>query len=207
MIKNQIILVGGGGHAKACLDVIESDSVWNLKGYLDNKQTLSYSYNLDYLGTDLEASKYVHEAQFLITIGQLGHSQIRQKLYNELKGVNAEFATVKSSNAMISKKSIIGNGTIVMHGAILQADSFIGENCIVNDRVLIEHDAIIGNHCHISTGAIINGGVKVGNGVFIGSGSVLKNGITIGDNCVIGMGAIVTKSIGNGLTVFGNPAK
>jgi sugar O-acyltransferase (sialic acid O-acetyltransferase NeuD family) len=207
MIKKQIILVGGGGHAKACLDVIESDSTWQLKGYVDVKQTLSDSYDLDYLGCDLEASKYVHEAKFLITIGQLGHSTTREKLYNELKGLNAEFATVKSNNAIISKKSIIGEGSIIMHGTILQTDTFIGENCIVNDRVLIEHDSTIGNHCHISTGAIINGGVRIGNGVFIGSGSVLKNGITIGNNCVIGMGAIVTKSIGHGLTVFGNPAK
>jgi sugar O-acyltransferase (sialic acid O-acetyltransferase NeuD family) len=207
MIKKQIILVGGGGHAKACLDVIESDSTWQLKGYVDVKQTLSDSYDLDYLGCDLEASKYVHEAKFLITIGQLGHSTTREKLYNELKGLNAEFATVKSNNAIISKKSIIGEGSIIMHGTILQTDTFIGENCIVNDRVLIEHDSTIGNHCHISTGAIINGGVKIGNSVFIGSGAILRNGITVGDNCVIGMGAIVTKSVGNGVTVFGNPAK
>jgi sugar O-acyltransferase (sialic acid O-acetyltransferase NeuD family) len=148
------------------------------------------------LGSDLEASKFVHEAQFLITIGQLGHSPIREKLFSELKKINAEFAIVKANNAIISKKSIIGKGTIVMHGAILQTDTSVGENCIVNDRVLIEHDSTIGNHCHISTGAIINGGVRIGNGV-----------LTIGNNCVIGMGAIVTKSIGHGLTVFGNPAK
>ena len=207
MAKKQIILVGGGGHAKACLDVIESDSNWQLKGYLDVRRTLSDSYGLDYLGFDLEASKFVDEAQFLITVGQLGHSPIREKLFNELKNLNAHFAIVKSNSAIISKKSVIGNGTIVMHGAILQTDTFIGENCIVNDRVLIEHDSTIGNHCHISTGAIINGGVKIGNGVFIGSGAVLRNGITVGDNCVIGMGAIVTKSIGDGLTVLGNPAK
>ena len=207
MIKKQIILVGGGGHAKACLEVIESDLTWQLKGYLDVKPTLSDSYGLDYLGSDLEASKFVHEAQFLISVGQLGHSPIREKLFNELKRVNAEFAIVKSNNAINSKKSVIGSGTIVMHGAILQVDTSIGENCIVNDRVLIEHDSTIGNHCHISTGAIINGGVKIGNGVFIGSGAILRNGISIGDNCVIGMGAIVTKSIGQGLTVFGNPAK
>jgi sugar O-acyltransferase (sialic acid O-acetyltransferase NeuD family) len=206
MIKKQIILVGGGGHAKACLDVIESDSFWHLKGYLDVKQTLSDTYGLAYLGSDSEASKFVQEAQFLITVGQLGFSPIREKLYNELKKLNAEFAIVKAINSIISKKSIIGCGTIVMHGAILQADTSVGENCIINDRVLIEHGSIIGNHCHISTGVIINGEVRIGNGVFIGSGSVLRNGITIGDNCVIGMGSVVTKSISHGLTVFGNPA-
>jgi len=206
MIKKQIILVGGGGHAKAWLDVIESDSFWHLKGYLDVKQTLSDTYGLAYLGSDSEASKFVQEAQFLITVGQLGFSPIREKLYNELKKLNAEFAIVKAINSIISKKSIIGCGTIVMHGAILQADTSVGENCIINDRVLIEHGSTIGNHCHISTGVIINGEVRIGNGVFIGSGSVLRNGITIGDNCVIGMGSVVTKSISHGLTVFGNPA-
>jgi sugar O-acyltransferase (sialic acid O-acetyltransferase NeuD family) len=167
---------------------------------------LSDTYGLDYLGSDSEASKFVQEAQFLITVGQLGFSPIREKLYNELKKLNAEFAIVKAINSIISKKSIIGSGTIVMHGAILQADTSVGENCIINDRVLIEHGSTIGNHCHISTGVIINGEVRIGNGVFIGSGSVLRNGITIGDNCVIGMGSVVTKSISHGLTVFGNPA-
>jgi sugar O-acyltransferase (sialic acid O-acetyltransferase NeuD family) len=207
MTKKNIIIVGGGGHSKACLDVIASDPEWSVKGYLDLKQTFDNSFGIEYLGTDAMASKFVHEAQFLITIGSLANPNIRIKLFQSLKNISAEFAIVKAASAIVSKKSIIGCGSIVMHGAILQAGTSIGENCIINDRALIEHDTIIGNHCHVSTGAIINGDVSIGNGVFIGSGSVIRNGITIGDNCIIGMGAVVTKSIVDGRTVYGNPAK
>lgn len=207
MLKKSLILVGGGGHAKACLDVIESDKQFCVVGYLDFKPTLDIDNNIDYLGTDIMASKFVNEAMFLITVGQIDNSQTRIRLFENLKNLNAELAIVKASTSIISRKSKIGSGTIIMHGAILQADINIGDNCIINDRVLIEHDVKIGNHCHISTGSIINGGVNIGNGVFVGSGSVLRNGITIGNNCIIGMGSVVTKNISNGTTVYGNPAK
>lgn len=207
MISKNIIVVGGGGHSKACLDVIATIPSWNVMGYLDLHQTLEDFHNITYLGTDLMASNFVHKSQFLITVGQLSNPGIRIKLFQYLKEIKADLATVIAASAIISRTSIIGKGTIIMHGAIIQAATKIGVNCIVNDRVLVEHDSVIGNHCHISTGAIINGGVKIGNRTFIGSGALIKNGITIGDNCIIGMGSVVTKNVDNGFTIYGNPAK
>jgi sugar O-acyltransferase (sialic acid O-acetyltransferase NeuD family) len=206
MIMKSIIIVGFGGHAKACLDVIATNPTLSVLGYLDMHKSKEESYDLMYLGTDIMASKFIRKSQFLITVGHMGNSANRIKLFQDLKKIKADFATVKAASAIVSKKSNIGPGTIVMHGAIIQADTRIGENCIVNDRVLIEHDSFIGNHCHISTGAILNGGVNIGNGTFIGSGSVIKNGITIGENCIVGMGSVVTKSIESGFTIYGNPA-
>lgn len=207
MDKRKIILIGGGGHAKACIDVISTNPKLNILGYLDRIKTLNDSYEIDYLGPDADAYQYIGKAEFLITIGHLGDSSIRKKIYQDLKSKNAKFATVFAANAIFSKKSTVGEGTIIMHSVILQAETQIGNNCIINDRVLIEHDSFIGNQCHISTGAIINGCVNIGNDVFIGSGSIIRNGISIGDNCKIGMGAVVTKNVNNGETVFGNPAK
>ena len=49
--------------------------------------------------------------------------------------------------------------------------------------------------------------VKIGRNVWIGGGAIILPGITIGDDAVIGAGSVVTKDVGPGATVVGNPAR
>jgi sugar O-acyltransferase (sialic acid O-acetyltransferase NeuD family) len=205
--KVNIILVGGGGHAKACLDVILSTNKYNVTGYLDVKESAELNKVIPYLGTDAELTKFVKTAQFLITVGQIESPTIRTKLYQQLKTVNAKFATVISAHAYVSPFAKVNEGSIIMHGVIVQFNANVGVNCIVNDNVLIEHDAKIGNHCHISTGAILNGEVVVKDNVFVGSGVVVRNGVVISENVVIGAGSNVVAHIEENCVVIGNPAK
>ncbi len=182
-----IILVGGGGHAKACADVIETNKNYKIIGYTDiNKKESMIPYK--YLGNDDVLIKYSKNCSFIITVGQIKSYSKRKDLFELLTDLNAKIISVKSNNSYLSPKSTVEAGTIIMHGSIIQANVKIGKNCIINDNSLIEHDSVIGDHCHISTASIINGNVKVGNGVFIGSGAIIKNGVTIADNCIIGMG-------------------
>ena len=90
---------------------------------------------------------------------------------------------IQSEKPTDEKIFLLGEGTIILHGAIINANVKVGKNCIINSKALIEHDSIIGDNCHISTGTIINGGVKVGDGTFIGSGSITKQSITIYHKC------------------------
>ena len=194
MSPKSLILVGGGGHARACAGVINTTKKFNIIGYTDMKKSKGMSaYN--YLGTDDVLADHIKKSSFIITIGQIKSYTKRKELFNYLKKNNANIISVESINSYVSKGSNIGIGTIIMHGSIVQVDVEIGENCIINDKALIEHDVTIGDNCHISTGSIINGNVTIGNGVFIGSGAVIKNGVTITDNCVIGMGVILKENI------------
>ena len=195
MKKTNVILVGGGGHSRACADVIlSSENNYNILGYADPVENPEMS-DFKYLGGDEILSKYVNNSSFLVTIGQIKSYKKRKELFDYLNSLNADLLLIKSSNSYVSKNSIINSGTIVMHKVVIQSNVKIGHNCIINDMALIEHDCIIGNHCHISTGAIINGQVKIGDGVFIGSSAVIRNGITIADNCIIGMGQVVKHDV------------
>ncbi len=207
MEKESIILVGGGGHAKACIDVILSTNKYIILGYIDIKQADNLNPDIPYLGNDSELTKYFDMASFLITVGQISSPAIRIQLFDKLKQLNARFATVISTHAYVSPFAKLEEGTIVMHGAVVQYNASIGANCIINDKALIEHDAKVGMHCHISTGAILNGDVTVMNNVFIGSGTIVKNGITIAENVVVGAGSNVLNSISANSIVVGNPAK
>lgn len=209
MNKNEIILVGGGGHCKSCIDVIESQNKFTITGIIDLPQLLgSEALGYKVIGNDHDLPKFIKQGyQFLITMGHMGNAERRNNLYEFIKSHGGSFPTVISPSAHVSRHAQIKPGTIVMHNAIINAESSIGENCIINNQALIEHNSIIGDHCHISTGAIINGNVDIKSNAFIGSGALIKNGISIVSQSIIGMGAVVVQNIENSGTFYGNPAR
>jgi len=186
----KIYLIGGGGHCFSCIDVIESLNEYKISGIFDLQEKVGTAI-LGYpvIGTDLDLPRFVDdESFFLITMGQIKNPHVRIKIFNTLKDLNAQLATVVSSRAYISKHAVIGAGTIVMHDALVNANAVIGLNCIINSKALVEHGAKIEAHCHISTGAIVNGDCRIGEGSFIGSNSVLKEGVIISNNSVLKAG-------------------
>ncbi len=51
------------------------------------------------------------------------------------------------------------------------------------------------------------GKIKIGNNVYIGENTIILPGVTIGNDVLIGAGSVVTKSVPEGVTVGGNPAR
>jgi len=174
--RKKLILLGGGGHCKSCIDVIEQEGNYVITGILDNKELLGQKIlDYDFIGTDDDIAKFVSKGYvFLITVGQISTPSIRKKLFALLRKNGAQLATVISPRAYVSRHAKIGEGTIVMHDALINASVLIGKNCIINSKALIEHDANIEDFCHISTSAVINGGVTVKEATFFGSNAVSK---------------------------------
>ena len=205
-MSNPIVLIGGGGHCKSCIDVIESAGV-QIAGFID-KDPNSRIEGYKFLGDDLVIESLIRvKNQFIITIGFIKNPTPRISLYNSIKEMGGQYATIVSKHAIVSKHSFIGEGSIVMHQALVNIESRIGNNCIINNKSLVEHNSIVGDHSHISTGAIINGDCVIGNSVFVGSNSVLSQGIHVTDNVIIGAGSVVVKNITEPGVYAGNPAK
>ena len=194
---DKILLIGAGGHARACIDVLEEENQFEIAGLIEKGESISNeSLGYPIIGTDDDLK--VLRQQYknaLITVGQIKIPKIRIKLYQLLKELDFTLPVIVSSQAYVSKHAQIGEGSIIMHGVIINANAKIGNNCIINNRALIEHDAIIGNHSHIATGAIVNGGVSVGSESFIGSGVVTKQYISIGNNCSVGAGVTLKSDV------------
>ncbi len=189
---DKLILLGGGGHCKSCIDVIEQEGKYKIVGILDNKDLIGQNVlAYDFIGTDNDISKFVNEGYlFLITVGQIKTSSIRKKLFSLLSKNSAQLATVVSPRAYVSKHADIGKGTIVMHDALVNASASIGKNCIINSKALIEHDVNIEDFCHISTSTVINGGTIVKEGTFFGSNAVSKEYIVTEKDDFIKAGSI-----------------
>ena len=194
---DKILLIGAGGHARSCIDVLEEENQFEIAGLIEKGESISNeSLGYPVIGTDDDLK--VLRQQYknaLITVGQIKSPKIRIKLYQLLKELDFTLPVIVSPHAYVSKHAQIGEGSIIMHGVIINANAKIGNNCIINNKSLIEHDAVIGDHCHISTGVIINGEVSIRNETFIGSGTVAKQAISIGKSCVIGAGVVVKNDI------------
>lgn len=200
MSLTTVLLIGAGGHARACIDVIEHECRFAVAGLIGlphevGTQILGYPV----LGTDadLPALLRVH-THALVTVGQIKTPEPRIRLFKILEQSGCTLPVIVSPRAHVSSHAKLGVGTIVMHGAVVNAGAIVGRNCIVNSQSLVEHDSVIADHCHIATAAAINSGVQIGEGTFVGSNACLRQGTRIGDHCVIGMGQRVLADCAEG---------
>jgi sugar O-acyltransferase (sialic acid O-acetyltransferase NeuD family) len=193
MSKPSVILIGAGGHAHACIDVIEQHGQYQIAGLVGMQEEM-HTQHLGYavIATDADLPQLAKDYQYaIITVGQVRSADTRIRLYQQAIQLGFSLPDIIAPTAHVSCHATIGAGTVVMHGAIVNAGARVGNNCIINTRALVEHDAIVEDHCHISTGAILNGSVEIGAGSFVGSGCVIKDGITLGKSCLVGMGLCV----------------
>jgi sugar O-acyltransferase (sialic acid O-acetyltransferase NeuD family) len=199
--RELILLVGAGGHAKVCIDVIEQEGLFSIGGLVGLPSEVgSQVLNYPVLGTDADLPALLCDfAYALVTLGQIKIPEPRMRSFDLLLRRGCSLPTIVSPHAFVSPHATLGAGTIVMHGAVVNAAATVGQNCIINSSSLIEHDAIIADHCHISTAAVINGGASIGTGTFIGSNSVVRQGISIGTRCVVGMGQRVFADCADGM--------
>ena len=181
MNREKIVLIGGGGHCNSVIDVIEEENKYEILGIIDKKELIGnqvLGYDIIACDDDLE-NIFGSCKNAVICIGHIESYLIREKLYKNLKEIGFKLPVIISPFSYVSKHSVIGEGTVVMHHSLINANSKIGKCCIINSKALIEHDSIVNDFCHVSTAAVINGGVKLKKGTFFGSNSTSKQSIDI----------------------------
>lgn len=191
--EHHVLLIGAGGHALSCIDVIEQTGKYRIAGLIGLPEQVGQNIGgYKIIASDDKLNQCRDLADHaLVTVGQIKSPKLRMKLCSALNSAGFSSPTVVSPNAYVSPRAKIGRGTIVMHGAIVNAGAVVGDNCIINSCSLIEHGSYVGDYCHIATMVVINGDCQIGRGTFVGSGSVLMETVSLGERCVVGMGSVV----------------
>jgi len=190
---DKIILIGGGGHCRSVIDVIEAENKFQIAGIIDRPELLGTKVlSCEIIGNDSDLLSLSQKYKYaFITVGQIKSADLRVKLFEAVKKAGFIVPVIISPRAYISKHAAIGEGSVVMHDALLNANVKVGKNCIINTKALIEHDSEIEDNCHVSTGAIINGSVRVKKNSFIGSNATTRESIVIEGRSFIKAGSIV----------------
>lgn len=204
-----LILIGGGGHCKSAIDVIETEETYQIVAITDQERKIGervggYEITADDSQLPALIKKYNH---CLVTVGQLKSPELKTKLFGLAKEAGALFPVIISPNAAVSKHTDIGEGTVIFHHAVVNSGSRIGIDCIINTGAVVEHDTEIGDHTHIAPGAVVNGHCRIGNRTMIGSGSVLIQEVVVGDDVVIGAGSTVIRPVTEPGIYAGSPAR
>lgn len=200
MTAPALLLTGAGGHARACLDVIECGGRFAVAGLVGVAPEVGGTV-LGYpvLGTDADIPVLVGRIPHaIVAAGQIKSPALRRRLFDLLRAAGFDLPVIVSPRAYVSPHARLGPGTIVMHGAVINAGAAVGCNCIVNSQALVEHDAVVADHCHVATAAVVNGGAYLGEGTFVGSGARIREGVSVGANCVIAMAAVVRSDCPDG---------
>ena len=80
----KIILIGAGGHAKACIDVIEEENKYKIIGIIEKVKTKKKKFvNYSIIGIDKDLRKIKKKcSNAIITVGQIKNLSLRASLFN-----------------------------------------------------------------------------------------------------------------------------
>jgi sugar O-acyltransferase (sialic acid O-acetyltransferase NeuD family) len=208
MKNSEIILVGGGGHCRSVIDVIEQQGIYTIAGIVDIREKVGsqvLGYPVVAIDDDLPALSKQYR-NFCITIGHIKTNRLRKKIYSILKANSADFPVIQSPHAYVARSASAGEGAVIMHQSVVNSNASLGVCCIANTGSIIEHDVMVKAFCHIGPGATINGSCKVEEDCLIGSNCVLNSGICIGRNTLIASGSVVISEAEANSMYAGNPA-
>ena len=194
----KICILGSGGHATSCIDLIESTNKFEIIGIIsqknDKKNNEKFLKKYQIIGSDDDYKKISKFCKnIVIGISFYKDLSLRSKMFKVLKKAGFKLPVVCSPRSHVSLGTKINEGTQIFHNVTINKNVLIGKNCIINSHALIEHDVIIEECSQVSTGAIINGGCVIKKNSFIGSGSILRENIVIKKESFIKMGSIIKK--------------
>lgn len=99
----------------------------------------------------------------------------------------------------------IGANTCIDRGTL--GNTRVCEGARIDNLVHIAHNTVIGRHAAVIADAMIGGSTQIGDYAWIAPSACLRDRIAIGERAVVGLAAVVTKSVPDGVTVMGSPAR
>lgn len=99
----------------------------------------------------------------------------------------------------------IGANSQIAKGSL--SDTIIEDGCKMNGLCFIAHNCHLEKNVWITGNTMLCGSVYVGKNTTIFSSVIIRDQRSIGERVTIGMGSVVTKSVPDGETWLGNPAR
>jgi sugar O-acyltransferase (sialic acid O-acetyltransferase NeuD family) len=192
-----VILIGGGGHARVLIDVLQELKV-TIVGITDpaHRAGATGPNRIAMLGGDEALDRFhASEIQLVNGVGSIGSMTARDDVFRRCAARGFRFANVVHPATVISRSAELCEGAQVMAGCVVQCGAVIGRNTIINTHASIDHDCRIGESVHVAPGVTLSGSVTIGDRTHIGTGATVIQGIKIGAGCLVAAGAVVHRDL------------
>jgi UDP-2-acetamido-3-amino-2,3-dideoxy-glucuronate N-acetyltransferase len=111
-------------------------------------------------------------------------------------------------NCNVCAQTFIEGGVVVGDRVTIKSGVYLWEGLVIEDDVFLGPNATFTNDPNPRSKVPVSYPMTtIKRGASIGAGAVVLPGLTIGEGAMIGAGAVVTKSVPDGQTWAGNPAR
>ena len=119
-----LYIIGAGGFGREVAWLVERinevNPTWNLRGFIDDNESLWGSVEGEYLV--LGGCEYLNSLNNVYAVCAVGSAKIRKIIIDKLKNSNVKFAKLVDPPALVSNRVVIGEGSIILVGPILSVD-------------------------------------------------------------------------------------
>ena len=209
MTASDVIILGGGGHARVVLSVLRATGV-QVVGFTDPSPASGAALPTEvrHLGADEVLRQFdPRHVELVNGLGSVRSTDLRARVFDQATALGFRFHTLRHPSAIVAEDVQIELGVQLMAGVIVQTGTRIGRNALVNTGAILDHDCTIGDHVHVAPGAVVSGQVTIGDRAHVGVGATIRQGIRIGAGATVGAGAVVVNDVDAGCTVVGVPAR
>jgi len=196
--SNALIIYGGGGHAKALIDLIRAIGGYRIVGVLDdNPAVRGELLGVPVLGGAEQLSRLSDQGIRLAVnaVGGIGNVKIRIQVFERLAQAGFMFPVLIHPRAVREASAMLSAGVQVFPLAYVGSEVQAGFGAIINTGAVVSHECILGDFVNISPGAILAGQVQVGSGALVGMGATINLQVKIGAGARIGNGATVKSNV------------
>jgi len=198
---HSVILYGGGGHAKALIDLIRAQGKYRLAGVLDDQMAPGDTVlGVPVLGGGgMLPSLYRQGLRLAVNaVGGIGSITSRLKVYEKLAAAGFTCPTVVHPTAWVEASAHVGEGGQIFAQAYVGSDARVAYGVIINTGAVASHDVVLGDYVNISPGALLAGMVQVGPRTLVGMGVTINLNVRLGADVRIGNGATIKSDVPDG---------
>lgn len=205
----EIYIISTSGFASEVTEYILDNDEYKIKGYFDinNDDYKKYNYQAPFMGNEKDFN-FTQDDNVVVAIADY---KLRNRIYLNLKEKGVNFPNIFHRSSFVSSSSFVDEGAVICPFVTLTSNITIGKNFHANIYSYVAHDCIIGNNVTFAPSVKCNGNVVIEDDVYIGTGVIIHQGkpnkpLKIGKGATVAAGSVVTRSVPEGMTVFGNPA-
>ena len=148
MLKPKVVIFGSSGHAKVIVDIIESESKFELLGFIDKFKSVGdeiLGYKV--IGDEESLPDLMLKFEFNQGVVGIGDNFNRSRVVKKIKQLapNLQFINCIHKSAKVSNHLTIGIGNVLMPGATVNASSVISNHCFLNTNSSLDHDCVMSN--------------------------------------------------------------
>ena len=207
MIRNNIIIIGAGGHSRVVISLLRQTDEWAIKGIIDigyNEQT-ELIMGVPVIGGEEKLSDSVNNCSNAFIA--LGNNEQRQLWYDKVKALGFNIPNVISNDAYVDPSAHLGKGNLICTFGFVGPECVVGNNNILNTHSNFEHESVIEDHAHLAPSTTIGGRCCIGTKVFVGSGSIILPKVELPNDTIIGANSLVRNSLKMSGTYVGSPVR